>query len=172
MKLKISISILMTILFSIQTFADVYEHPISLKTLSAEIPKMGSIKCKFRQEKHLQNIAKPLISNGDFEFIEDQGVYFYTKYPIKSTVDYTNKNYKQINEVVNAISTKKYSRLEKEFEFFYEKEGSSWNLCMKPKKNSDAYNFILSITINGTDYINKISIQQTNGNKTILWFTK
>lgn len=169
---KISLSILISIFISIQVIADVYDHPISLKTLSTEIPNMGSIKCKFRQEKHLQNIDKPLVSSGDFEFIENRGVYFYTQYPIKSTVDYTNKNYKQINEVVKAISTKKYSRLDKDFEFFYEKKNASWNLGMKPRRNSEAYNFISSITINGTDYINKISILQTNGNKTILWFTK
>ena len=70
---KISLSILISIFISIQAIADVYEHPISLKTLSTEIPKMGGIKCKFRQEKHIQNIDKPLVSSGDFEFIENRG---------------------------------------------------------------------------------------------------
>ena len=170
---KISISILVLMFFSIQAFADVYEHPVYLKNPSStQIPKMGSIKCKFRQEKYIKNIDKLLISSGDFEFIENKGVYFYTQHPIKSITDYTNKNYNQINEIVNAISTKRYSKLEKEFEFFYKKDNSSWNLGMKPRKNSDAYNFISSITVTGTDYIRKISIQQKNGNKTILWFTK
>ena len=133
---------------------------------------MGSIKCKFRQEKHLQNIAKPLISSGNFEFVENKGVYFYTLHPIQSTASYTNKNYKQINDIVNAISAKKYSRLEKEFNFYYEESSDEWTLGLKPKKNSNAYNYISSITIEGSDYISKIDIRQTNGNKTVLWFTK
>ncbi len=169
---KYSIIIFLLLILSCPVLADVYNSPSNLEIISKQIPKIGSIKCKFRQEKFLQNISKPLISSGDFEFIENKGVYFHTLYPIESTVDYTNKNYKQINDIVNAIPAKKYSRLEKEFDFFYEENGNKWTLGMKPKKNSNAYNYISSITLDGSDYINKIRIQQTNGNKTILWFTK
>ena len=166
------ISILILLLLSCPVFADVYNSPSNLDKISKQIPKMGSIKCKFRQEKHLQNIAKPLISSGNFEFVENKGVYFYTLHPIQSTASYTNKNYKQINDIVNAISAKKYSRLEKEFNFYYEESSDEWTLGLKPKKNSNAYNYISSITIEGSDYISKIDIRQTNGNKTVLWFTK
>lgn len=154
------------------TFADVYNSPSTLENISKQIPKMGNIKCSFKQEKFLKNIERPVVSKGDFEFIEGKGVYFYTTYPVKSKVDYTNKNYKQINDIVSAISTKKYSRLEKEFEFYYSGAKDNWSLGMKPKKKSDAYNYISSITINGADYISKISIAQTNGNKTVIWFKK
>lgn len=169
---RISIIIFSLLFFSQSVLADVYNSPSGLENISKHIPKMGSIKCKFRQEKYLKNIEKPLVSTGDFEFAENKGVYFYTKYPVQSTVDYTNKSYKQINDVVNAVSTKKYSRLEKEFDFFFEGNSDKWSLGMKPKKSSNAYNYISSIKIDGTNYINKISIVQTNGNKTVLWFTK
>lgn len=167
------LSLIIVLLFLIcPVLAAGYDFSSNLNDISKQIPKMGSIKCKFRQEKYMQNISKPLISSGNFEFIENKGVYFHTLYPIQSTVDYTNKNYKQINDVVNAISTNKYSKLEKEFDFYYEKTSDKWSLGMKPKKNSNAYNYISSITIDGTDYINKISVEQKNGNKTILWFIK
>lgn len=169
---RISIIIFSLLFFSHSVLADVYNSPSCLENISKQIPKMGSIKCKFRQEKYLKNIEKPLVSTGDFEFAENKGVYFYTKYPVQSTVDYTNKSYKQINDVINAVSTKKYSRLEKEFDFFFEGNSDKWSLGMKPKKSSNAYNYISSIKIDGTNYINKISIVQTNGNKTVLWFTK
>ena len=45
----------------------------------------------------MKNISKPIISNGNFKFVKNEGVYFETTYPIKSTVSYTNKDYKQIN---------------------------------------------------------------------------
>lgn len=169
---KFSVIILLLLLFSTVAFADVYNHPSKLSNILDKIPKMNSIKCKFRQEKFMQNISKPLISSGDFEFVENKGVYFYTKYPVQSTVDYTNKNYRQINDIVKAISTKRYSKLEKKFNFYFEEKSNIWTLGMKPKKNSNAYNYISSITIDGTNYIHKIQIQQTNGNKTVLWFTK
>jgi len=165
--------ILILVLFLFSTaLADVFDHPVTLDNISSQMPKMGSIKCKFRQEKTMQNVKKPLISGGDFEFIEGKGVYFYTKYPIQSTSDYTSEKYKQINGVVKAISAKKYSKIEKEFSFYFEKNSNNWALGMKPKSNSDAYNYISSITLEGADFIRKMTINQPNGSKTTLWFTK
>lgn len=160
------------ILISSFSFAGLYDNTANLQDISNKLPKLSSIKCKFKQEKHLQNIQKPIISTGDFEFIENKGVYFYTKYPIESSADYTNEKYKQINDIIKAISNKKYSQLEREFDFYYEGNISNWSLGLKPKKNSKAYDYIASITIFGTSYINKIAINQTNGNKTDIWFTK
>jgi len=160
------------LLFCGKANADVYDFPANLKTVSKQMPKIESIKCKFKQEKYLQNLQNPLVSSGDFEFVENKGVYFYTTYPIKSAVNYTNKNYKQINDIINAISQKKYSKLEEEFEFFFMCNSNNWTLGMKPKKTSGAYNYISDITVEGADYIHKINLSQTNGNKTTIWFTK
>ena len=163
---------ILTIFLSSISFGNLFENSASLQDISKNIPKMKSIKCKFKQEKHLQNIQKPLVSSGDFEFIENKGVYFYTKYPIESKTDFTNEKYKQINDIVSAISNKKYSKLEREFDFYFEGNNSNWSLGLKPKKNSKAFDYISSISIEGTSYINKIAINQTNGNKTLIWFTK
>ena len=154
------------------SFADVYDFKASLEDISKNMPEMHSIKCKFKQEKHIKNISKPLISQGDFEYIENKGVYFYTKYPVESKTDYTSEGYKRINDIVRAVSNKKYSKLENEFNFYYQGNIENWVLGMKPKKTSDASNFISSVTIQGSDYIQKINITQTNGNETIIWFTK
>ena len=152
--------------------ADVYDHGQSLEIISKQIPKPENIKCKFKQEKYIKNIQKPVVSGGDFEFVKGEGVYFTTTYPIYSKTDYTNKNYRQINDIISAISSKKYSKIEKEFNFYYEEKKSGWILGMKPKRNSKTAEFISSITVSGKDYIQKIETAQTNGNKTILWFTK
>jgi len=160
------------LLFCNSAFAEVYEHPATLEVIVKTIPEPGNIKCKFKQEKSLQNLEKPLVSGGEFEFIKNKGVVFHTTYPINSTVDYTNKNYKQINDIVNAISTKKYSKLEKDFNFYYANEAENWILGMKPKKNSAANDYITAITISGSDIIKRINILQTNGNETTIWFTK
>ncbi len=172
MKLQKIIISLILLFIALPAFADVYDYPVKLANIYSRLPQIKNLKCTFKQEKYLQNISKPVISGGDFEFIEGKGVYFHTTYPIKSTADYTNKNYKQINEVVKAVSTKKYSGLEKEFSFFYTDNADFWTLGMKPKEQSSAGNVISSITVTGTDYINQIDIEQTNGNKTKIWFQK
>ena len=169
---KISLFVFAIFLFCNCCIADVFDSKKSLYDIDSQIPQLNSIKCKFKQEKHLANVQKPLISGGDFEFKKNEGVYFYTTYPIQSATNYTNKNYKQINDIINGISSKKYSQLEKEFEFYFEKFGGNWVLGLKPQKGSSAYNYISSIKIEGSDFIQKINISQTNGNETLLWFTK
>lgn len=163
--------LILSILFLFNpVFADLYSKQATPDYISKNLPALNSIECKFRQEKTLTNISKPVVSSGDFKFVKGEGVYFYTKYPVQTKADYTNKNYKQINSIIKAISAKKYSKLD--FDFYYEGNISKWSLGMKPKKTSDAYTVLNSITIDGTDYINKITILQTNGNKTVIWFTK
>lgn len=169
---KISILFFIIFLFCSFCSAEVFDNKKDLSYITKQIPEFGSIKCKFKQEKHLKNVQRPLISGGDFEFKKNEGVYFYTTYPIQSTTNYTNKNYKQINEIINGISAKKYSKLEKEFDFYFDSIGENWTLGLKPKKESSAFDYITSIKIDGSDYIKRIVISQKNGNETVLWFTK
>ncbi|MBQ9245129.1 hypothetical protein IJ182_02550 [bacterium] len=166
-------SLILTIVFSVTgAFASVFEHPAKISDISDKIPKFESINCSFKQEKKLKNIEKPLISEGNFSFVKDKGVYFETLIPIKSTVSYTNKDYKQINDIVLAISKRKYSKLDNEFEFFFINSDNIWELGLRPKKTSNTEDFINSIYITGSDYINKINIDLKNGNNTTIWFTK
>lgn len=158
-------------ILSLSVHAEVFEHKSDLQTISKNLPQIESIQCKFIQEKTLKNIQKPVISGGDFEFKKGEGVYFYTNYPIKTVSSYTSQNYKDVNRIINEISNKKYSRLEKDFDFYLEKNKSNWTLGLTPK-NKNTAEFIAYIIIKGNDYIQEINITQTNGNKTTLWFKK
>lgn len=154
-------------------FANLYENPVKFASLKEKLPELKSAKLKFTQEKYFKNAKKPIISRGDFEFIKNKGVYFKTTYPIQKETSYTNQNYKQINEIINAISNKKYSKLDDEFDFYYEKTAQEWLFGLKPVRGVKTSDFIVSITLKGNDeYINKIEITQTNGNRTILRFFK
>ncbi len=146
------------------------EQKISSEELMKELPKIENIECKFKQEKLIKNIQKPLLSNGNFKFIKGEGVYFETLYPVKSTVSYTNKDYKQINDIILAISNKKYSKLDREFDFYFSKDGNLWTLTLKPKTESRSEKYLDSLTIEGEENINKIVILTKDGSKTTQWF--
>ena len=77
------------------------------------------------REKSLEKI--------DFKFDKNEGIFFETTYPIKSTTSYSNKDNQQINDIILAISNKKYSKLDKMFDFYYEKKGLIWTWGLKPK---------------------------------------
>lgn len=135
-----------------------------------ELPELTNINCRFKQEKHLKNINKLIISGGDFSFDKNKGVVFKTKYPIKSVVYYNNYDYKELNDIMNAISTKNYSVIQKVFDIYFEKNNNKWVLKLLPKQKTQVCDIISFISISGDKNINKIVISMLNGNKTVLWF--
>lgn len=153
------------IVFAIFVLLQIPVFAQSLKKIADEIPAYDSVKCKFRQEKQISDMV--LKSSGNFVFEKGKGVTFYTTYPIKSTTAYTTREYKQINNIINAISNKNYSRLEKEFEFYFDKP----ILTLKPKSVSPAFNYLKAIEIQtGKTKIDKITILTCDNTKTTIYF--
>lgn len=136
-----------------------------LSEIASQIPQFESIKCKFKQEKQVSGMV--FKSSGDFVFEKDKGVTFYTTYPVKSTASYTTKEYRHINNVINAVSNKNYSKLEKDFEFGFDNQ----LLKLMPKPASQTYNHLKSLEITvGETKIDKIVILLCDGTKTSIWF--
>src|SRR5574344_1457320 len=168
-KIFITLSVLLSI--STSAIANVFNYPQKLSYIAPQIPKMGSVFCKFSQEKYLPNSHIVLKSSGNFKFIKNKGVTFYTTYPIKSTTSYTNREYKQINNIIRAISSKSYSKLEKDFKFYFQKKSNNWDLGLIPKQNSNISQYLKSIEIEGNNDISKIEIITKDLTKTTIKFS-
>ena len=156
--------------FGVSAYADIWDKPEPLEKIASKLPEITDIKCRFTQEKTIPNIDKTFVSSGDFQFVKSEGVIFYTKYPFVQVIDYTNRNYKQINDVIKAVSSKKFRKIEKEFDFFFEEDASGWILGLKPKEKTAE--FLSSITIEGSDFIQRIKIEMINGALTDIRFEK
>lgn len=164
--------ILLVFLISISaSFANVFEHPQKLSTIINQLPQLNSTTRKFKQEKTIPNSEVILKSGGNFKFIKNKGVIFETTYPITSTSTYTTRNYKQINEIINAISTKSYGKIEKVFNFYYYGTQKNWTLGLVPKKSDKSAKYLKFIEIEGDNNdISKIVIASKNSTKTSIWF--
>lgn len=139
-----------------------------IKDVVNNLPPMKSVSCTFKQQKTFGNTT--LNSGGDFQFIENKGVIFKTKYPIQSTTTYSSASNKQINDIILAISNKNYSYLEKNFDINFEKSANnSWILNLAPK-NSTVKAHLKSIYINGDTGIKRIVINSVNSGKTDISF--
>lgn len=149
-----------------------HSEKVSSEQLADKLPKIENRECKFRQEKVLKNIQKPLVSNGNFKLLKGEGVYFETLEPFKSAVSYTSRDYKQINDILLAVSNKKYSKLDREFDLFYFGNKNLWTLKLEPKEVSKAYKYLDFIELKGSDKIDKIVIVTKDGNKTTQWFSE
>ena len=170
MKNKLFLAFIL-LFFSLTARADVFDYPSKISSFINEIPEITNITCDFKQQKDIKNVKKPVISGGKFTFDREKGVLFETLYPVKSTVSYNNRDYKQINVVIKAISDKKYSTIESEFDFYFQNGKDKWELGLKPKKSSKSKELLSSIEIYGSAQIDKIIIRTQNGNKTTIWFT-
>lgn len=148
--------------------ADVFSSPKSLEYIVPNLPQFSSVNCRFKQEKRMPNNVV-LKSSGKFSFDRKAGVVFNTQEPIKAVNAYTSKDYNQINDIINAISNKKYSKLEHQFDFFYV-NSTPWQFGLKPKKNSQTAKYLKSIEIYGTNKISKIVVTTNNSVKTTIWF--
>lgn len=167
---KFLIFFLLIFTINLSAQANVFDHEQNLAYISKQLPVLQNITCKFRQEKYIPSSNITLKSSGDFKFEKEKGVTFFTTYPIKSTTSYTSAEFKQINSVITAISNKSYSKLEKDFKFYYQKISDNWSLGLKPKTSSQASKYLQSIELEGRKDISKIVIITTDNIKTTIHF--
>src|SRR5574344_575334 len=166
-------SVLIFLLISNGAFASsVSEHPQKVAVIVKELPELNSISCRFMQEKTMPNSNLLIKSGGNFRFIKNKGVFFETTYPIHSVTSYTSADYKQINEIVKAISNKSYSKIEKQFNFYFLKKLAICQIGLVPKRNAKTSKYINYIEINGSSDISKITILTKNLVKTTIYFMK
>lgn len=150
---------------------NVFDAPASVADIVKIIPEFKDVNCQFRQEKFVPTSNITLVSGGKFKFEKNKGVTFYVMYPINTTISYSNKDFKQISNVLNAISNKSYTSLEKDFNFFFQKSKSFWIIGLVPKNNSPLHKRIKSIQIEGESSISKMIILfGDNSRSTISWY--
>lgn len=169
---KFLILIFAIFLINLPACADVFNHPQKLSVIIPQMPELNSINCKFKQEKTIPNSTANIKSSGDFRFIKNKGVVFNTTYPLHSTTSYNTTEYRQVNEIVNAISNKSYSKIERVFNFYFTKNKDEWQLGLIPKKKQQAAKYLASVEIHGKSYITQMIIKTTNSTKTTIWFSK
>lgn len=169
---KFLILLFCQMIFTSFCYANVFEKPQNIEYIAKQIPKMGDINCKFKQEKYLPSSNIKLNSSGNFSFKKDVGITFYTTYPVKTTTTYSSSEYKQINSIISAITNKSYGKLKKEFNFFFEGISGNWNFGLKPKNNSSIKKYLSSIEIQGSNYISKMVITTSDKVVTTIWFSK
>lgn len=164
--------ILISTAYGISVFAaeGVFSHKVQPDQIN--IPEFKTTSCKFTQEKLLNNSQNVLRSGGNFQFIEKKGVVFDTLYPVKYTTSYTSGQNKYITDIIVSISRKDYSYIEKNFDLYFQKQGSNWELALTPKTKSPASAQIRNIIIFGNIGISRIDINTLNNGSTKLNFTQ
>lgn len=164
--------LVITVVFCQYATASVFDHPQKLAVITKELPELNSINCRFKQEKTFPNSNVKINSLGNFKFVKGKEIVFITTYPTNMITTYNTSEYRQINDIITAISTKSYSKIEKIFTFYFQKSNNSWNLGLIPKQTHSCAKYLRSIEIQGASYITKIVIITKNSGTTTIWFNK
>lgn len=144
----------------------------------------------FEQQKQLVGLKRPVISTGRFCVLADKGVLWRTLQPFPSTLKVTRDEIVQmqgnrvtqrldarqepairtINGVLFALLGGDFSQLEKYFEADGILQEKNWNVTLKSRDAALA-KAILTIAIEGGVYVNRITLQEANGDRTQILFT-
>ena len=159
-------------------------HAFDLQQLSEQLAKPQVIHGQFVQEKHLRALPKPLTSTGTFVLAKDHGLLWQLKTPLQQDYRITaqgiarrSSNGWQMlpgksagaeqNRLFLAVLQGDSSGLQRDFELQLQGEPDRWTLTLTPRSLllKQVFN---RITIDGGELVQRIELQETQGDSTLL----
>ena len=159
-------------------------HAFDLQQLSDQLARPQVIHGDFIQEKHLRALPKPLTSTGTFVLAKDHGLLWQLNTPLKQDYRITalgiarrNGSEWQMlpgksagaeqNRLFLAVLQGDSSGLERDFELRLQGEPTQWTLTLTPRSLLLKQVFT-QINIDGGDLVQRIELQETQGDSTVL----
>lgn len=144
----------------------------------------------FEQQKQLVGLKRPVISTGRFCVLSDKGILWRTLQPFPSTMKLTRDEIVQmqgnrvtqrldakqeptirtINSVLFALLAGDFAQLEKYFDADGTMLEKNWSVTLKSREAALA-RAIAAIAIDGSSYVQRITLQEANGDRTQIVFT-
>lgn len=166
MKHLCKIFLIIILLTNISLASDIFSHPSDAKNVLKHLPAFENLDCTFTQTKIIPNSHTILKSGGDFKFRKEQGIVFYTKYPVNMITSY-DKN-EHVNKIINNVINKNYAYLNQNFKFYFI-NSTTWELGLVPY-NPQLKKYVKSLYISGQRNIQIIEIKAVDGTVTRINF--
>lgn len=142
----------------------------------------------FIQTKKIEGLNKPFISEGNFIFCRDRGVYWNTSTPLPSLFVFTEKGtlqavdgetqfvsaesqpfYNSLRNLMQALREGDVRSLEQYFQIFFSGKQGDWQLRLVAKEKR-LRKAISEIVISGNQHIRSIDISDARNNTTLIIF--
>lgn len=187
------LTFIFTLFFSKFSFSavDVFQYPINQQTIVEAkkiIPQVQTLRGKFVQTKKIEGISKNLISEGNFLFSKENGIYWQTTKPFLLTLVF-GKNaviqiqdgqkelisannqvfFREFSKIFQSIFLGDYDKLKEYFDVFFVVNNEEWTLGLKPN-NDFIKDVMTAIIISGNKNINEVEIREKFDDKTIIKF--
>ena len=159
-------------------------HAFDLQQLSEQLARPQVIHGQFVQEKHLRALPKPLTSTGTFVLAKDHGLLWQRKTPLQQDYRITAQGIArrstngwqmlpgksagaEQNRLFLAVLQGDSSGLQRDFDLQLQGEPDRWTLTLMPRSLllKQVFN---RITIDGGELVQRIELQETQGDSTLL----
>lgn len=164
-------------------------EPIDLDYLKQKLADKHALSADFQQTRYLALLSKPLRSSGLFVYHETSGICWdiTSPYPVKIIITdealvqkdasmgeqayALNQNplFETISGLFSAVFQGDFSTVEKYFEMSLTGERDSWSIHLKPE-NTLIQKVYSSIDIQGSDWIQKVTLFDPKGDRTEIQF--
>lgn len=161
-----------------------------LKDIAKIFSDTTLVRTKFIQTKLIKGLKKPLVSEGNFLFAQNKGLFFETLKPFEQLTVLTPKNLIQKDSagIVSVITSDAHPALKnsvttflsvfsgeseillKQFQVYCEISQNNWQIGLIPKDKSSGNEFIVRITFSGDKFLKTINIDEKEGNTTTIQF--
>ncbi|TDV66054.1 outer membrane lipoprotein carrier protein LolA [Pseudomonas sp. LP_7_YM] len=162
-----------------------FAHAFDLQQLSDQLARPSVVHGAFIQEKHLRSLPQPLTSQGNFVLAKDFGLLWLLDTPLKQDYRITSAgiarrnidgSWQMIpgktagaeqNRLFLAVLQGDSSGLQRDFELQLSGDAQAWQLTLVPRSLMLQQVF-RQININGGALVQRIELQETQGDSTLL----
>ena len=149
-----------------------------------------TLRCDYRQTRHISGMTRPLISTGTLEISQNSALLLNQQKPFRQTLRITpetivttidkqppeiitakqNPRLFQFNQLLSALFRADHAALQKNFDFTLTGTSENWTLQLTPREDL-LKKIFTRITLSGARHINTLRIEDRQNDTTTLDFT-
>jgi hypothetical protein len=151
-----------------------------LRSIQKRFQQVQMIKLHFKQEKHLQETERVLVSRGVLTVAPKLGVDWHVLKPFESEWTVTRDGRvlrgpksgatTAVANLLMGLFSADIEQLKSLFHVYWQKQSAGWWLGLKPKK-ARLKKAIDSIAVAGSEYVKRVEVNEASGDHTVIQFT-
>lgn len=152
---------------------DLFEHPRTVAHVQAVLdramPDAGQVQVlrgRYRQQKYLREIPRPLDSTGEFLMVRDLGLWWHTQTPRDSELTLTARRRGQpAAALLLALFVLDLEALARNFDLFATEPGPNWLLGLRARDATVAA-FFQQVIVSGGERVEHVTLLEATGDRT------
>lgn len=155
--------------------------PKKLQSMQQRFSQVRMLVLHFRQEKHLPELKRPLVSHGVLTIVPSLGVDWQVTQPFKSEWKVTrggrvlkgpkNGAPQAVANMLIGLFSGDTGKLKSAFRLYWSEQPPGWWLGLKPRDPRLA-KAISDVAVSGGQHVHRVEVDESGGDRTVITFTR